>query len=77
MLSDPGQEVTMINTRGRVVRVRQWEVPMCREQGMKIIINPKREYYPEYDMENQRAIPLTDNLEDNIEQENKLEVEVV
>jgi hypothetical protein len=74
---DRNQEITMINIRGRVVRVRRWEVPLCREQGMKIIQNPKREYYPEFDQENQRAIPLTDNLADNIEEENLLEVEVV
>lgn len=77
MLDDPNEIVTMINLRGRVVRVRKWEVQLCREQGMKMIINPKQEYYYEYDQENQRAIPLTDNLTDNIAEGALLEVEVI
>lgn len=77
MINDSQEIITMINTRGRVVRVRRWEVPLCREQGMKIIVNPKMEYYPEYDQENQRAIPLTDNLQENIDDNALLEVEVL
>jgi hypothetical protein len=77
MLDDPDQIITLINTRGRVVRVRQWEVPLCREQGMKVINNPKQEYYYEYDQENQRSIPLTDNLAVNIEESELLEVDIV
>ena len=67
----------MINTRGRVVRVRRWEIPFCKEQGMKMILNPKQEYYMEYDNENQRSIPLTDSLPDNVEEGALLEVEIV
>lgn len=70
-------EVTMLNTRGRVVRVRRWEVPLCKEQGMKMIVNPKQEYYPEYDQENPRAIPITDNIQENIEKGDLLAVEVL
>lgn len=77
MQVDPNEIVTMINTRGRVVRVKQWEVPLCREQGMKIIINPKKEYYPDLDSENQRYEPPTDNLPENIEEGDALEVEAI
>jgi hypothetical protein len=75
MQEDQNQEITLINTRGRVVRVKRWEVPLCREQGMKIIVNPKQEYYPEFDSENQRYTPPTDNLVENIAEEDLLEVE--
>lgn len=77
MLEDPNQEITMINTRGRVVRVKRWEVAYCREQGMKMILNPKQEYYPEHDNETQRFIPVTENMIDNIEEGSLLEVESV
>lgn len=77
MQDDPNEIITMINVRGRVVRVRKWEVPLCREQGMKIIVNPKQEYYYEYDCENQRSIPINDNIAENIEESSLLEVEQV
>ena len=77
MNEDSNEIINMINTRGRVVRVRRWEVPLCREQGMKIIINPKQEYYYEYDSENQRSIPVTDNIAENIEEGALLEGELV
>ena len=77
MNDDPNEMITMINTRGRVVRVRRWEVSLCREQGMKIIANPKQEYYYEFDQENQRSIPITENMADNIEDGALLEGEFV
>jgi len=77
MREDADDIITMINIRGRVVRVRRWEVPLCRQQGMKIIVNPKREYYPEYDQENQRSIPITENIAENIAEGQLLEVENV
>jgi len=77
MQEDPNQEITMINTRGRVVRVRRWEMAFCREQGMKVIVNPKQEYYYEFDTENQRHIPITDNIAENIEEGSLLEVETL
>lgn len=77
MLDDPNEIITLINTRGRVVRVRRWEVPLCREQGMKIIVNPKQEYYQEWDTENQRYTPPTDNIAQNIAESDLLEVELV
>ena len=77
MQDNPSDIITMINKRGRVVRVRRWEVPLCKEQGMKIIVNPKQEYYYELDSENSRSIPLTDNLAENIDDGAALEVELV
>lgn len=77
MQEDPNQEVTLVNTRGRVVRARRWEVPLLREQGMKMIVNPKQEYYPEFDNENQRYTPPTDNIAENIAEEDLLETEQV
>jgi len=41
----------MVNPRGRVMFVHQWEVEMLRKQGCKLIINPREEYYPEHDVE--------------------------
>ncbi len=77
MNDDPNQEITMINTRGRVVRVRRWEMPFCREQGMKVIVNPKQEYYPEHDADNQRFTPATENMAENIAEGSLLEVDIV
>lgn len=39
----------MVNTRGRVMWVHAWEVENLRGQGCRPIINPKEEYYPQYD----------------------------
>lgn len=77
MNEDPNQEVTMINTRGRVVHAKRWMLADLRQQGMKIIVNPKREYYPEHDAENQRFTPATDNMAENIAEGSLLEVDSV
>lgn len=78
MLDDPNELITMINTRGRVVHVKRWEVPHLKtDQGMKIIVNPKQEYYYEYDQENQRSIPISDNIAENISESQLLEIEEV
>lgn len=43
-------EVTLVNRSGRVVRAKRWEVDNLKQfQGMRMIFNPKQEYYPEYD----------------------------
>lgn len=77
MLDDQNVFVTMINRRGSVVYVKRWEVPLCREQGMRIINNPKQAYYPEYDEE---LNPPKDNIPEenmmmNISDEDLLEGE--
>ena len=42
-------QISMVNTRGRVVWVDEPKVRDLREQGWRIIINPKETYYPQYD----------------------------
>lgn len=42
-------EVSMVNTRGRVVWIDEVKVVELRDQGWRIIVNPKERYYPQYD----------------------------
>lgn len=42
-------EVSMVNTRGRVVWIEEVKVVELRDQGWRIIVNPKEKYYPQYD----------------------------
>ena len=42
-------QVSMINTRGRVVWVDNNKVKEMRDIGWRIIVNPKEKYYPQYD----------------------------
>lgn len=41
--------ISMINTRGRVVWVEESKVPGLRQEGWRIVVNPKENYYPQYD----------------------------
>jgi len=73
--------ISMVNTRGRVMRVHAWEVDNLRRQGCKVIYNPKEEYYPQYDLENKTQVeqaPDTEEVMSNtLEQSNILDVEEV
>lgn len=40
---------SMINNRGRVTFVTLNEVELRRNQGWKVVNNPKQDYYPEFD----------------------------
>ena len=42
-------QVSMVNTRGRVVWVEESKVRDLREQGWRVIVNPREQYYPQYD----------------------------
>ena len=42
-------QISMVNQRGRVVWVDEHKVPELRDQGWRIIVNPKEAYYPQYD----------------------------
>lgn len=42
-------EISMVNTRGRVVWVEERRIPELRDQGWRIIVNPKETYYPQFD----------------------------
>lgn len=48
--------ITMVNTRGRVMRVYRWEMDNLKKQGCKIVWNPKEEYYPQYDLSLNNAV---------------------
>lgn len=53
----------MVNTRGRVMWVKGWELETFRRQGAKSIMNPKQDYYPEYDQELNKSSVKGDILE--------------
>ena len=42
-------QISMINSRGRVVWVDESRVTGLREIGWRVIVNPKEKYYPQYD----------------------------
>lgn len=41
--------LSMVNTRGRVVWVEEDKVVKLRQEGWRVIVNPKENYYPQYD----------------------------
>lgn len=41
--------ITLINPRGRVVEVEEYKAQGLRDQGWRTIVNPKEDYYPQYD----------------------------
>lgn len=51
LLDNPNALISVVNPRGRVMWVKPWEVDNLRKQGCRLIINPREEYYPEYDNE--------------------------
>lgn len=51
MIDNPNRQISVVNTRGRVVWIHPWEIDLHRQQGAKVIHNPKQSYYPEYDQE--------------------------
>lgn len=42
-------QVSMVNTRGRVVWIEESKIVDLRDQGWRMIVNPKELYYPQYD----------------------------
>lgn len=42
---------TMISTRGSLKYVNEGDVPTMQARGWKIVSNPKRSYYPEFDQQ--------------------------
>lgn len=70
-------EVTMVNTRGRVMRVHPWEVENLRRQGARLIINPREDYYPQYDQSLANSVTLTDYIVENVDPNDILEFEDV
>lgn len=58
MVSSSGL-TSMINTRGRVIQVLNNDVPQRKSEGWKVVVNPRRDYYPEYDQSNKNIVPDT------------------
>lgn len=79
MPGNPGQMTSLVNTRGRVIWVRDWEVDMLRAQGAKIIRNPKEDYYAEFDVEGKNSSNNRDAMIEtlNSDENNLLECEAV
>lgn len=73
MIDSPNVLTSMVNTRGRVVWVKYWEVALEKERGSKIIHNPRETYYPQYDQELNR-INNSAEITDNYEEKEVLEV---
>lgn len=48
-MSEPALQITLINKRGRIIRIDKRELKECLDLGMKIFPNPKQEYYAQYD----------------------------
>ena len=57
--------VTMVNTRGSLKYIQSSLVNDLKAQGWRIVVNPKREYYPELDQENKNntAGPVAEELD--------------
>lgn len=58
--------VSVINTRGNLRYVQSGMIPELKAQGWKVVVNPKREYYPELDIENKNhnAGPVEEELDE-------------
>jgi len=53
--------ITLINKRGRIVRVEKKDIKQYLDLGMRVFPNPKQEYFPQYDAafnESVSKIPL-------------------
>lgn len=72
---DPSTKITMLGLDGGVKYVPAYMREDLLKRGWKVIINPKEEYYPQYD----RTIQGYSNTSETIEEEdsNYLEVKVV
>lgn len=71
----------MVNPRGRVIWVDEDRVNQLREDGWRIIVNPKELYYPQYDQTQGRPkeddIGSTTKVVDNEAFGNKLGIIVI
>ena len=61
----------LINTRGRVVEVPAYDVEAKRAEGYRIVVNPQRSYYAEFDV-SAGGEPATDNIIENLSTEDIL-----
>lgn len=56
---------SLINTRGRVIEVPNFEVELRRSQGWRVVHNPKMEYYANYDLSAGGVTP-SENMAENL-----------
>lgn len=66
--------VSMYNTRGSLKYVQAGMVPELKAQGWHIVVNPKRNYAPELDVENKNNFNPAP-AEEDIDQVNILKFE--
>lgn len=66
--------VSMYNTRGSLKYVQAGMVPELKAAGWRIVVNPKRSYAPELDVENKNNFNAAPEEED-IDQVNILKFE--
>ena len=57
---NPNMLISVVNSRGRVMYVKTWELENIRRQGGRVISNPKEDYYREMDQELNRGILKND-----------------
>ena len=67
--------VTMINLRGRLCYVASSEVSTRKSQGWQIIVNPRREYYPEWDQDNKNQMSRRGEINEDEDSKNYLKYE--
>lgn len=66
-------KVTMINPRGGLREIQSSMVPDLKSQGWKIVVNPKRDYYPELDSSGKNSkTHSVSEIDDDIESRNIL-----
>lgn len=67
------EKVTMVNPRGSLREIQAGMVPELKAQGWRIVVNPKREYFPELDAENKHNI--VGHVEEELDQSSILQFE--
>ena len=76
-MDDPNRLYSLVNTRGRVIWVHEWDLDAKLMEGCRRITNPKETWYPAYDQTLNANIQNTDNIVENIEVTDILKVEEV
>lgn len=66
------EKVPMINTGGNVRYVSNTLVPELKAMGWHIVVNPKREYYPELDQANKNNLLGVIDVTEDVNQNNAL-----
>lgn len=62
----------MINPRGSLREVSSTLVPELKAAGWKIVVNPKKDYYPELDQDNKNNLLGVTDVTEDVNQNNTL-----